>query len=521
LAVRASTRAPLASSVAARGLEWLPALSAAAYVATVAVSFPALVRALYWNSDAAGAFTLADLYNGHGHVEIPRFGWWSSLWWLLATRNAPGHAQLWEITGYAFALAGAAIVGWVTWRIAGRWAGVAAAAIAVAVGPAALYPLLTVNFHTSTPFTAVVLGGYLVALRQSSSWLLAVAVGVLAGVNAASDPLLWVAGVGPFVVGAAVLVFASRRRDAAVRAAVTLGVITVGFFATGSLMRAVGFHVHPVGVHRAGVHDLAPNIIKLGKSIAQVFGANHFFPGVYPDPALRYAITLLAFAGVGGTVFVAARLIMRRAEPTVRAYASYWAASAVLLGIAFCVTNQGTGVGPGGGVNYLLSLAPATAVGVALLAAPSYAGRVAVSLAVAFIGAVNVAGVAAGRAEKHAGAETYGTQLVRLIESKGVTHGYAGYWDAHSLTWKSGLRVVLAPVQACPDAHDTLCRFHLGFTVDSWYDERPGPSVLIVDPPAWLAFTPPPSLGKPYSTERFGPNITVYFFRHDLARHVR
>ena len=519
LAVRISTPRLPTTLVAARTIEWLPPLSAAAYVVLVAVRFPALVRALYWNSDAAGAFVLGELLRGQGAVEIPRFGWWTSLWWLLATRELPGHEHVWEATGYVFALATVALVGWATWRVAGRWAGMTAAAAAVVVGPKALTSLLTVNFHTSTPFTDAVLGAYLVVLARSRSWVLAIAVGVLAGVDAASDPLLWIAGIAPFALGAGVLAVATKRRDVAGHAAVMLGVTVVSVAATDRVMSSLGFHIIPVGLKLAGAADLVPNFIGLGKSIALVFGANHFFPGVYPSEPIRYAITLLAFAALAATLLAAVRLTLRRSEPTVRAYASYWATAAVLIGLAFWTTNQGSG--PGGGLNYMLTLAPAAGVGVGLLAAGSSTGRIAVSLAIAAVGAVNIAGIAHGRAAEHAGARTYGPQLIRLLEREGLTRGYAPFWDAQSLTWKSGMRLLVAPVQPCnPRRGGALCRMPF-FTIDSWYYERPGPSFLIVDPAQGLATKPPPTFGRPSESHRLGPDITVYVYPYDLARHIR
>jgi hypothetical protein len=377
----------------------------------VAVTFPALVRALYWDTDAAGAFVLGELLPGHGTVEIPRFGWWSSLWWLLATRELPGHERLWEATGYVFALATVAFVGWATWRVAGRWAGVTSAAAAVVVGPRALTHLLAVNFHTSTPFTAAVLAAYLVVLARSRSWVLAVAVGLLAGVNAASDPLLWIAGIAPFALGAGVLAVATKRRDVVGRAAVLHGVTVVSSVATDRVMSSLGFHIIPVGLKLTGAADLVPNFIRLGKSIALLFGANHFFPGVYPGAPIRYLITLLAFTALAATLLIAVRLTVRRSEPTVRAYACYWATAAVLIGLAYWITNQGEA--PGGGLNYMLTMAPAAGVGVALLAAGFSTGRIAVSLAIAAVGAVNMAGVVHGRAEEHVSAQTYGPQLIR------------------------------------------------------------------------------------------------------------
>lgn len=516
---RATWRLPK-SSVATGALQWLPALPAVAYVGVVLAMFPALIRALYWNSDAASSFLLGTLLRGHGTVEIPRFGWWTSMWWLLATRDLPDHTYLLDVTGYFFALLTATIVGWATYRVAGRWAALAAASVVVLVGPKPLTALLTVNWHTSTPFTVAVLAAYLVVLNRSRSWLLTVAVGVLVGANAASDPLLSIAGIAPFAVGAAVLALATRRRDIAVRAGLLLAVVAVCFVATSDVMRRLGFHLIPVGVQLARAADLVPNFIKLGKSIALVFGANHFFPGVYPDTPLRYVITLLAFAGLGLLLVSAVRLTLRRGDPSTRAFACYWACSAVFLGIGYWWTNEGTGVGAGGGVNYLLSLPAAAGVGVALSAARSSLARVAASLAIALVGIVNIAGIAAGRSEPRGGADLYGQAVIRLLEAKGLTHGFGPYWDAQSLTWKSGTRLLVVPVQQCPRQGRALCAFPY-FTIASWYRPRPGPSFLIVDPPQGLASKPPSALGPPAEVHHIGPEVTVYLYPHDISSQIR
>jgi hypothetical protein len=520
LAVRVSIPRSPASSVAARTIDWLPVFPAGAYAVVVAAKFPALTRALYWNSDAASAFVFGRLLRGHGTVEIPRFGWWTSMWWLLATRGLPGYKYLWEVTGYVFALATAAILGWATARVAGRWAGLAAASIAVVVGPKALTSLLTVNWHTSTPFTAAVLAAYLVVLMRTSSWLLTLGVGVLAGANAASDPLLWIAGITPFAVGVGVLAVRTHRRDIAARATVLLAVVVACFVATDRIMSSLGFHIIPVGVQFARAADLVANFIKLGKSVALVFGANHFFPGVYPSTPIRYAITLLAFAALALTIVAAVRLTLRRADPSAQAYACYWASTAILLGLGYWATNEGTGVGAGGGVNYVLSLPAAAGVGVALTAARSPLGRIVASLAIAVVGIANIAGITAGRSEPRGGADLYGRAIIRLLEHKGLTHGYGPFWDAQSLTWKSDTRLLVAPVQQCPRRGRALCRFSY-FTIASWYKPRPGPSFLIVDPPQGLSSKPPSALGPPSEVHRIGPEVTVYLYPHDIGSQIR
>jgi hypothetical protein len=208
-----------------------------------------------------------------------------------------------------------------------------------------------------------------------------------------------------------VLAVATKRRDVVGRAAVLHGVTVVSSVATDRVMSSLGFHIIPVGLKLTGAADLVPNFIRLGKSIALLFGANHFFPGVYPGAPIRYLITLLAFTALAATLLIAVRLTVRRSEPTVRAYACYWATAAVLIGLAYWITNQGEA--PGGGLNYMLTMAPAAGVGVALLAAGFSTGRIAVSVAIAAVGAVNMAGVVHGRAEEHVSAQTYGPQLIR------------------------------------------------------------------------------------------------------------
>ena len=83
---------------------------------------------------------------------------------------------------------------------------------------------------------------------------------------------------------------------------------------TDFVMRERGFNIVPVTVQLAGVGDDVTNFIKLGKSIALLFGAKHYFPGVYPSPGLRYAITFIAFAGVGATLVAAAAPFARTPE---------------------------------------------------------------------------------------------------------------------------------------------------------------------------------------------------------------
>src|SRR5439155_1465280 len=125
-------------------------------------------------------------------------------------------------------------------------------------------------------------------------------------------------------------------------------------------------------------------------------GANYALAGPYPQDPLREAVALLTFAAIATPVFAAVR--MWRAEPTLRAYAFYWAAAVGLLCFVFVVTPNAAALGPKS-VNYLLTLAPAAGVGIGLVAARAHRGQIVVALAVATVAATNIAGILDGRAE--------------------------------------------------------------------------------------------------------------------------
>jgi hypothetical protein len=503
-----------------RPFRWLAVLTAAAYVLTVAANAPGLIDALYWDTDVSAPFVLAERLRGHGSVFIPHYGSWTVLWWLLATRHLPGHRELWEATGYPFAVAAAALLGWATARVAGRWAGLTAAATALVVGPFALRSLLTVIFHVLPPFTAAVLGAYLVTLRRRRSVAagatVAVFVGLLAGANAASDALLWVAGIAPFAIASAVFYASTRRRDVAVQAAVTLAVAVASALVTNVLMHGLGYKVVGLELKRAQLGDLAGNMRHLGRMVALLGGANYALPGGYPREPLRIVIALLAVLGVAAAIVAGVRSIARREEPVARAYACYWATSALLLGLSFIATTNAVALGAGS-VNYLLPLALASGAGVGLLAAGSIRGQLIAAAGVAFVGVVNISGIAQGHAGTPKGAiGTAEPQLVRLLEKEGVTRGYAGYWDAQNLTWQSSMRDLVAPVANCGDG---LCAFNFS-TIRSWYDPHRRSSFLILDPTTSFLTETPAVTHDAAASYRLGP-LRIYLFNYDLARIIR
>jgi hypothetical protein len=500
-----------------RLLRWLPAFAGAAYLATVAVLGSQIVHDVGWDTDASGVFTLAERLRGSGPVYLSHQGGWTSLWWMLATRGLPWHAEIWEATGYLFAVIGALLLAWATTRVAGRWAGVTAGAIALVIaGPFTLRALVSLTAHVTNPFGAVVLGAGIVLLTRTTSWPLFVGVGLIAGANAASDPLLWFAGVLPFAFAAALLARATRRVDVAARAGVTVAVTVVSAGVTSLVMRALDFHVVGLDAGLEHLRDLPSNVEHLGRMIALFGGANYAIPGPYPQEPLRAILALLVFAAVAAPVVAAVLLTIRRAEPTTWAYACYWAAASTLLCVIFLITPNAADLGPKSS-NYLLTLAPAAGAGLALLASRSRARQLAVGIAVATIAALNVGSIADGQAEVTglAAIETYERPLQQLLEREGVTRGYAAYWGAQNLSWQTDLRLVVAPIRNCGEQ---LCPYNV-FTIRSWYAPQRGPTFLLVDPTV-NAIHAPPFSAQARVTRRFGP-MTLYLFDYDIARHVR
>jgi hypothetical protein len=436
---------------------------------------------------------------------------------MLATRALPWHAELWEATGYLFAVIGALLLAWATTRVAGRWAGVTAGAVALVIaGPFTLRALVSVTAHVTNPFGAVVLGVGLVFLTERRSWPLVAGVGLIAGANAASDPLLWFAGVVPFAFAGALLARMTRRVDVAVRAVATLAVTLVSAVITNVVMRVLDFHVVGLDAGLAPLRDLPSNIVHLARMIALFGGANYAILGPYPHEPLRAILALLVFLAVVAPVAVAVRLTIRRTEPTTWAYACYWATGSSLLCVVFVITPNAADLGPKSS-NYLLTLAPGAGVGLALLASRSQAWQLAVGVGVATIALLNIGSIAGGRAEVSglAAIRTYERPLLQLLDRQGVTRGYAGYWDAQNLSWQTDMHLLVAPVDNCGDQ---LCPYNV-FTIRSWYERQGGPTFLLVDPTV-NAIQAPPFAALAAAAHRFGP-LTLYLFDYDIAQHVR
>ena len=99
-----------------------------------------------------------------------------------------------------------ALMSWSSWRVAGRWAATLTAVILLCAGPAVLELMLWLTDHTPTWYSLALLAAFLVLLadrRISMGWLpltiLTLFVGVIVGINAASDKELLISGLLPLL----------------------------------------------------------------------------------------------------------------------------------------------------------------------------------------------------------------------------------------------------------------------------------------------------------------------------------
>jgi hypothetical protein len=492
-------------------LRWAGALAGAAYVAYVVARWHDLVTNNNWDTDAVAKMVVAERLRGSGPVFISHYGEWTTFAWMLATRWLSWHHDLWGVSGYAWMLAGAGVLAWVTWRVAGLWSALTAAAVMLVVGPFALRSYLaTTGAHTTSAAAAIVLAAVLVSLVRTPRMLIAVAGGVFAGACAASDPLLWFAGIVPFALAAAPL---WRRRKLALQVGTLVIVAAVTAGVTNIVMHALDFHVEGLDVSVASLGDLPHNVVQLVRESALLGGANYALVGAYPREPLRVLLALLTFAAIASILVAALRA--RRADDVTRVYALYWAVSALLLCVVFIATPNAAALGPKS-LNYLLAIVPAASVGVTLIARSTRAQTL-VAVCVAFVAAVNIASIHNGRAEVTGvvALPHHVRDVVRALDRTGVRRGYAGYWDAENLTWQTGMHLFVAPVDNCAD---TLCPNKL-FTIGSWYAARPGPTFLLVDA-AIPVIHAPPYAKTAAQTLRFGP-LTLYVFNRDIAYRFR
>ncbi len=113
----------------------------------------------------------------------------------------------------------------------------------------------------------------------------------------------------------------------------------------------------------------------------------------------------------------------------------------------------------------------------------------------------------------------YARQIASFVRANGAEVGYAGYGNASDLTWHSGERILVRPVQLCRTTQGVgVCQFFLA-TVPSWYTPTQHRTFLLVDSTESYLPSLPEGLGRPLAVRTFGPT-QVYVYPYDVATRI-
>jgi hypothetical protein len=540
MTARSAVRDWRARAGALRSFPWrdrshlLPVAIAVVYLIVMVGELRYLVTATNWNSDSASSSVIAESLGaqpGRPSVVLGQFGWYVTLWFDLATKWLPGHRQIWQAAPYAMALGGIALIAWSSLRVAGRRAAAITAAALVCGSPAVLANLFSPTLHTTTWFALSVLVASMVfavtrdgAARLSFGLAVAFVAGAVAGACAASDPLLWLAGIAPLVASTAAGALVARGpavRRLLASTGVTVAAAIVAAVVAGAIMRGQGFTVMAPATRFAGIDEIGRNAVLLAKVVLHL--GNGYFPAkpINARGVLTVVCALIAVAGLAAPLLLLRRVLGERTRGTQPergmtrlAFASYWAAVVVLLVVAFIFSTFPLDVSA---TRYVIPLVFAVAAAAPLLAEGSWRKQTLVVAAVTVFATANLISLANRDVTAPAiGVRLHQDEIVRFLERERLTVGYAGYWNAASFTWQSRFRFEVYPVWECP-GQPTLCPFFF-HSVSTWYRPRANHrTFLIVDPLwGWVTRPPAPAFGRPARVLRAG-QVTVYVFGYDIA----
>jgi hypothetical protein len=544
--------------------QWIPLPLAGVYLLTVLIKFDELIASTYLNADLASAPVIGELFGGspaHRQVVLGNMGWYSTLMFEVGTRWLPLHRQIWEAAPYALALASAGLIAWGAWRVAGRWGALVGGVLVLCAGPQTLDWLFALDDHSTTWFCLALLAALLMALLRRPAWLATpvlvptvAVVGVVVGINGASDPLLLVAGVLPLLL-AAVAAWALRpareRARASGWALACVAIAAVFDVLTHLLMR----HENVVLANdSASTHNLlasgevVASNFKLWWQSITVLGNGGFYGEVLGFASgLRLTCALLSLAAVAWVLPIAWRELSRALETRSRgatgvwagteaagtarpsepvgaredldaargAWCVYWASSAVLLSASFIFSVYPENILSN---RYLVGVIYAAAALLAVLMTRGILARLAVTAGTAVFALTAIVSLWQGQATGNPSNFPTGKvsgMVAEIAKREHLTVGYAGYWDAAPITWATHLGVKVYPVQVC-DGGKYLCPFFLHY-ITSWYTPHAGQrTFLISDPTQPVAAPPLPSLGKPSAVYHID-ELTMYVYPYDIA----
>jgi len=522
-----------------------PVIAGAVYVAFVLRYLDQLILGAFWNSDVASlpvvAASMGTIARGAGDfARVSVASYYSTFIVDLATKWLPEHRLIWEGLSLIASALGIGLMAWAARRASSRQAGLWTFTIAAAASPIVLYSY--VALRGPTWFGLCLLGAGLVLLASTKTTpavtlAIALALGIVAGVSVASDPLFAACGLAPFI-GTAVLVWLLRRDAGSAAVARWAGAGTfVALLSAGltyKVMPLFGFKLVPaLPVALAKASQVPANLRYLGEDILAFGNVQYPKPPVGMVSLPGIVALALCAAALGALIRFLPPLLRRRSpagtaerpakELALTLLLVYWVLVAFGDAGAFVFSNLPVaGVGT---ARYLVPVFLALAALAALWATDSGWGRVGTAAMATTLAVLSTIGMVQLVASyKQAVVVIDGPKVLDFVRAEGITKGYGGYWDAIGLTWRNNSPVRIYPVEDCTKpAGPQLCQFYVN-NVTTWYRPQAGirSFVLVNTSPIPYSLTgpPPASLGPPAQVQKVG-YYTVYVYDYDVGALIR
>jgi hypothetical protein len=484
----------------------------------------------YRNSDNSSALVLAELLDkrGPGDVVLGDYLWLEPLYALHLTRWLPAHREVWEAAPFVLYGATLALIGWTVARTTSRRLGLAVALAMAAPTPIVLQYLTSPNSHAHSLLHAVILAGFLIALPQvatagrTKAGLWAVGLAITLAPGAASDPILLVAGVLPFLlaVGLGWRLRLLPRGASLLAAAACLAGTGIGLLST-IVAKQEGIRTSGVSFPLASPGHALENAWRFIEDVAL------FLHGRLDDPSIPDGFDAILVIGTVLAVPVLAIAVVLKAPDLLsdarrsakqRLIFLYWGLSVAALFAAFVASSAPIAIDS---TRYLLIAWPALLT----LAAIAFERRAAtgVALLAAVTGILGCIELARG---SYWLSNSYSNQdiarLERFLRANRIDHGYASYEYAAAIMRLTDFEVRLYPLESCGRDLDKVCP-SLRHHVDAWYEGEPGVRTFYLFNPntSWRAIRPPPvRWGEPAQQAQIGP-FRLFVYDFDLGPLLR
>jgi hypothetical protein len=517
----------------------LPFGIAAVYLLLFVVKLPGNIREIAWISDYTTGFTVTEAVaktGTEGHTVLASSGQWVSLWFGLLTARLPLHRELWSIAPTLLFFATALTIGWSVSQIATRRAALLSILLVLVASRVALMIFMAaVNHNALYPCTALA-GAYLVWLAQGRRrrrvvvFGVPLCVGIVLGVCLASDLLTLATAILPLSITGVLagLRRSSRSRIVGLSALASAAVSVPVAKLTSVTMESAGFALLPTP------SKLVPSSL-LGTQ-AQFFweGLKALFNGTigqvetgFLHSGLEVACdillvtALLALLGFGVRVTVNFIRTARRRDGAgaddrlaLSLHTIYWVGSAI--GACLVVVLTADMSAANFHESYYATVILSIAAIVPLLVSRRSRARWLVVAGVSVFFAASVVGLVSRHKTFPLSIARYESEIVHIAKTYHVDTGYAGYWDASSLTWSSGNRVLARPVMTCQSPTGAnICPFYME-RVPTWYVPRQRRTFVLLDAAeVWLDALPE-GLGRPLAAFAIGP-VRMYIYSYDVA----